>query len=83
MAKQVAHEIKNPLTPMKLSVQHLSRSLLLLEKSDQKTIKDFQSKMVQQINVLSEIADEFSIYAELPKGNMKEARFIKNVTKNH
>ena len=67
MAKQVAHEIKNPLTPMKLSVQHLSRSLLLLEKSDEKTIKDFQSKMVQQINVLSEIADEFSNYAELPK----------------
>ena len=81
MAKQVAHEIKNPLTPMKLSVQHLSRSLLLLEKSDEKTIKDFQSKMVQQINVLSEIADEFSNYAELPKGNMKEVDLLKILKK--
>ena len=81
MAKQVAHEIKNPLTPMKLSVQHLSRSLLLLEKSDEKTIKDFQSKMVQQINVLSEIADEFSNYAELPKGNMKELDLLRILQK--
>lgn len=81
MAKQVAHEIKNPLTPMKLSVQHLSRSLLLLEKSDEKTIKDFQSKMVQQINVLSEIADEFSNYAELPKGNMIEVDLFKTLQK--
>lgn len=81
MAKQVAHEIKNPLTPMKLSVQHLSRSLLLAEKSDEKTIKDFQSKMVQQINVLSEIADEFSNYAELPKGNMKEVDLLKILQK--
>ncbi len=81
MAKQVAHEIKNPLTPMKLSVQHLSRSLLLAEKSDEKTIKDFQSKMVQQINVLSEIADEFSNYAELPKGNMKEVDLLKILKK--
>ena len=66
---------------MKLSVQHLSRSLLLAEKSDEKTLKDFQSKMVQQINVLSEIADEFSIYAELPKGNMKELDLLKTLRK--
>ncbi|PDH48246.1 MAG: hypothetical protein CND37_04060 [Bacteroidetes bacterium MED-G20] len=81
MAKQVAHEIKNPLTPMKLSVQHLSRSLLLAEKSDERTLKDFQSKMVQQINVLSEIADEFSNYAELPKGSMKELDLLKILQK--
>ena len=81
MAKQVAHEIKNPLTPMKLSVQHLSRSLLLAEKSDERTLKDFQSKMVQQINVLSEIADEFSNYAELPKGSMKQLDLLKILQK--
>ena len=72
MAKQVAHEIKNPLTPMKLSVQHLSRSLETVKKKDTQTIKDFQNNMIQQINLLTEISDEFSNYAELPKGNMRE-----------
>jgi nitrogen fixation/metabolism regulation signal transduction histidine kinase len=72
MAKQVAHEIKNPLTPMKLSVQHLSRSLETAKKKDKQTIKDFQNNMIQQINLLTEISDEFSNYAELPKGNMRE-----------
>jgi signal transduction histidine kinase len=76
MAKQVAHEIKNPLTPMKLSVQHLSRSLIVSRKSDERILKDFQAKMIQQISVLSEIADEFSNYAELPSGNMKEVDLL-------
>ena len=81
MAKQVAHEIKNPLTPMKLSVQHLSRALVVTKKSDEKTLTEFQSKMIQQISVLSEIADEFSSYAELPKGNMKEIDLFKILQK--
>ena len=82
MAKQVAHEIKNPLTPMKLSIQHFL-GLYYYRKSDEKTIKDFQSKMVQQIRILTEIADEFSNYAELPKGNKQELDLFKTFTKNH
>ena len=76
MAKQVAHEIKNPLTPMKLSVQHLSRLLETSNSQDKNTILDFQTKMIQQINLLTEIADEFSNYAELPKAKMKELNLL-------
>ena len=39
---------------------------------DKNTILDFQTKMIQQINLLTEIADEFSNYAELPKAKIKK-----------
>ena len=76
MAKQVAHEIKNPLTPMKLSVQHLKRSLEISDKNQLKKISEFEAKMIQQINLLSEIANEFSSFAELPKAKMKTIDLI-------
>ena len=70
MAKQIAHEIKNPLTPMKLSVQHLRR-VISLKGQDEEHVKQFEDKMIGQIDLLSEIADEFSNFAELPKAKMK------------
>ena len=81
MAKQVAHEIKNPLTPMKLSVQHLERSLNLSDKNDLLILKDFEDKMIQQINLLTEIANEFSNFAELPKAKMKRVNLQKTIEK--
>ena len=81
MAKQVAHEIKNPLTPMKLSVQHLGRALNISKEENHVILKDFQEKMLQQIHLLTEIADEFSNYAELPKGKMKEVDLTEIINK--
>jgi two-component system, NtrC family, nitrogen regulation sensor histidine kinase NtrY len=81
MAKQVAHEIKNPLTPMKLSVQHLERSLNLIDENDLLILKDFEDKMIQQINLLTEIANEFSNFAELPKAKMKKVNVQKTIEK--
>ncbi len=66
MAKQVAHEIKNPLTPMKLKIQHLQRSWN--EKNSQaeeQTIKGLQS-LLDQVNILSEIASSFAVFAKMP-----------------
>ena len=66
MARQVAHEIKNPLTPMKLSVQHLQKAW------DEKTgdftarIQRFSKVMSDQIDSLSHIASEFSDFAKMP-----------------
>ena len=67
MAKQVAHEIKNPLTPMKLSIQHLQ--LLLRSNPDQleERIERVAKTMVEQIDALSRIASEFSAFAKMPQ----------------
>ena len=54
MAKQIAHEIKNPLTPMKLSVQHLRR-VVSLKGTDEEHLKQFEDKMIGQIELLTEI----------------------------
>jgi len=69
MAKQVAHEIKNPLTPMKLGVQHLERAWK--EKSPQidQIMERFSHTLVEQIDALSNIATEFSNFAKMPKAN--------------
>ena len=66
MAKQVAHEIKNPLTPMKLSIQHLQKAWN--EKSPQmdEILKKISVTIVQQIDTLSTIASEFSNFAQMP-----------------
>lgn len=64
MAKQVAHDIKNPLTPMKLSIQQLQR----LQSTDivkfHERFQELTPALIEQINVLAEIASEFSDYAK-------------------
>jgi two-component system, NtrC family, nitrogen regulation sensor histidine kinase NtrY len=72
MAKQVAHEIKNPLTPMKLSVQHLERSLDPNAANFKELLANFSKKIVQQIDTLTSIANEFSRFAKMPKLELKQ-----------
>ncbi len=74
MAQQVAHEIKNPLTPMKLSVQHLRRSHRPADENASPEDRKFSSvldrittTLIEQIDALSRIAGEFSSFARLPK----------------
>ena len=67
MAQQVAHEIKNPLMPMKLTLQRLQR---LLQKDDMDKIKTVTEKsaitLLNQIDTLSDIATSFSSFAKMP-----------------
>lgn len=66
MAKQVAHEIKNPLTPMRLSVQSFQRKFDPSDpKADQK-VEEFSKTLIQQIDTLSSIASAFSNFAKMP-----------------
>lgn len=67
MAKQVAHEIKNPLTPMKLSVQHLLRAWKDGAPDIDEKLKNLSNTLIQQIDSLSDIATSFSDFANMPK----------------
>ncbi len=72
MAKQVAHEIRNPLTPMKLNIQYLERSLSRGDAPDPSQIHRLTSNLIEQIDALSAIANAFSDFAKMPAG--KEER---------
>lgn len=72
MAKQIAHEIKNPLTPMKLSVQHLLRAWNDKKENFDTYIQKVAATLVEQIDNLSAIASEFSHFAKMPEGVFEE-----------
>lgn len=75
MAKQVAHEIKNPLTPMKLTLQHLLR-LKAENKLDQKdALEKPILSIIHQVDTLSEIASSFSTFAKMPLPQNQELDF--------
>ena len=66
MAKQVAHEIKNPLTPMRLSVQSFEQQFDPKDPLAAKKIEEFSSTLIHQIDTLSTISSAFSNFAEMP-----------------
>ncbi len=69
IARQIAHEIKNPLTPMKLSIQHLQRSFKNSDADLGDKINRTTKLLIQQIDTLSELANEFSSFAKMPAPN--------------
>ena len=79
MAKQVAHEIKNPLTPMKLSIQYLQNAVSRGDDADLPSmIKRVSKTLIEQIDNLTNIASEFSSYAKMPTA-MNEVFVINDV----
>lgn len=81
MAKQIAHEIKNPLTPMKLKVQYLKRAWDDKKPDFDKRMEQFTKAMIDQINSLSAIAGEFGDFAKMPRPQ-NEKIDISNHVKN-
>ncbi len=66
MAKQVAHEIKNPLTPMRLTVQSFERKFDPNDPEIHTKMKEYSNSLIQQIDTMSSIASAFSTYAQMP-----------------
>lgn len=67
MARQVAHEIKNPLTPMKLSLQYLQKAIAEKRENTETLISKISGTLITQINTLSDIATSFSNFTALPE----------------
>ena len=75
IAQQVAHEIKNPLTPMKLTLQQLERSI---QKDDQRSDKLNKAviSLLSQVNTLDDIASSFSSFAKMPEPIISEVELV-------
>jgi nitrogen fixation/metabolism regulation signal transduction histidine kinase len=66
MAKQVAHEIKNPLTPMRLTVQSFQRKFNPTDPDLKQKIDDYSKTLIQQIDTMGAVASAFSNFASMP-----------------
>ena len=79
MAKQVAHEIKNPLTPMKLSVQSFERNFNEKEDKNEEKVQEFTQTIIQQIDTMSSIASAFSNFSEMPIQQGDKTNIVKAI----
>ena len=66
MAKQVAHEIKNPLTPMRLTVQSFQRKFNPEDPNIVQKMRDYSETLIQQIDTMTSVASAFSNFASMP-----------------
>lgn len=72
MAKQIAHEIKNPLTPMKLNVQHMLRMITEEGENLEEQVEKVSHSLIEQIDSLTSIANEFSDFAKMPRAKNRQ-----------
>lgn len=79
MAKQVAHEIKNPLTPMRLTVQSFQRRFDAEDPNIEEKIDEYSNTLIQQIDTMSSIASAFSNYAQMPAQKDETLNVVKIV----
>lgn len=79
MAKQVAHEIKNPLTPMRLTVQSFEQRFDVNDPQIKSKLNEFSKSLIQQIDTMSSIASAFSSFAEMPKQKREELDVVEVV----
>lgn len=79
MAKQIAHEIKNPLTPMRLSIQHLQRAIQDKKSNWEEQFERLSLMLIEQIDGLSAIATEFSNFAKMPLAQNEKLDLFKRL----
>ena len=79
MAKQVAHEIKNPLTPMRLTVQNYQRRFDEKDPNVKLKLEDYSKTLIQQIDTMSAVANAFSNFATMPAQQNETLNVVKIV----
>lgn len=79
MAKQVAHEIKNPLTPMRLTVQSFQRRFDENDPNVKQKLDDYTKTLIQQIDTMSAVANAFSNFASMPAQQNETLNVVKIV----
>ena len=79
MAKQVAHEIKNPLTPMRLTVQNFQRKFDSNDENIHSKLDEYSKTLIQQIDTMSSIASAFSNFAKMPAQQNETLNVVKIV----
>jgi nitrogen fixation/metabolism regulation signal transduction histidine kinase len=79
MAKQVAHEIKNPLTPMRLSVQSFQHRFDPQDTDIHKKVDEYTKTLIQQIDTMSSIASAFSDFAKMPAQKLEVLNVVEVV----
>jgi signal transduction histidine kinase len=79
MARQIAHEIKNPLTPMKLNIQYLQRAWNDNVPDFDSYLKRVTGTLIEQIEKLSSIATEFSHFAKMPAAKRENINLIDKI----
>lgn len=82
MAKQVAHEIKNPLTPMRLTVQSFEYKFDSTDPNIKQKLREYSASLIQQIDTMSSIASAFSNFAEMPSPKREDLNVVKEVKKD-
>ncbi len=72
VARRIAHEIKNPLTPIQLSAERLKRRYLKQIKEDPETFSMCTDTIIRQVGDIGRMVDEFSSFARMPRPTVKE-----------
>ncbi|MFL9844128.1 sensor histidine kinase [Flavobacterium rhizosphaerae] len=79
MAKQVAHEIKNPLTPMRLTVQSFQRKFNPDDPQIHEKLAEYSNTLIQQIDTMTSVASAFSSFASMPAQQNETLNVVKVV----
>lgn len=80
MAKQVAHEVKNPLTPMKLTIQNFERKFDPNDPQIHEKVKKMSATVIDQIDLIATVASAFSQFAQLPEKNNEVFNLTKEIS---
>jgi two-component system nitrogen regulation sensor histidine kinase NtrY len=81
IARRIAHEIKNPLTPIQLSAERIRRKYTSVIKEDREVFDRCTETIIRQVSDVSRMVDEFSSFARMPKPQM-EQHDIRNVIRD-